>query len=163
MTSATIPLHAEFHYGGPLRGRPPDVRETTKLSLRGSPALDHGPRSTASPPHSDFHYGSLRSPRAQAVVQLVSLHRHAGEQKKPMKNSVSWFSSPRPSNPKQDDSTKLFSTRRWRATVVEFRVWWIFVASHCFLWTRRGRATVVEFRVLRTRVTSGAHRGRELL
>ena len=73
------------------------------------------------------------------------------------------YSSPRPSTPKQGDSTKLFCTRRWRATVVEFRVWWIFVDSHCFLWTRRGRATVVEFRVLRTRVTSGAHRGRELL
>ena len=73
------------------------------------------------------------------------------------------YSSPRPPTPKQDDSTKLFSTRRWRATVVEFRVWWIFVDSPCFLWTRRGRASVVEFRVLHTRVTSGAHRGRELL
>ena len=108
MISATIPLHAEFHYGGPLRGRPPDVREITKLSLRGSPALDHGLRSTAGPPHSDFHYASLRPPRAQAVVQFLSLHRHPGEQKRPMKNSVSWFSRPRPPNPKQDDSTKLF-------------------------------------------------------
>ena len=151
----------------PLRW--PSARTSTRCTRNYQTLTQRQPRPRPWPPkHREST--TLRFPLRQPSAAACTSSRTSSESTSPrwraeklMKNSVSWFSSLRPPNPKQDDSTKLFSTRRWRATVVEFRVLWIFVDSHCFLWTRRGRATVVEFRVLRTRVTSGAHRGRELL